>query len=157
MKVLPYESFTILTPDSLLIVLQRLNAKVEPTKTFRFSQKHAPYQGSISKSGFKISRIIHDRNSLVLTIRGRFEVEPHQTVIHVQMNTHSFVMAFLGLCLFHWYSTVVSRILAGAMPYHMAALSLSYPMLIGVIFCIAFRSEANRSRTELTKIIQGQI
>lgn len=157
MKVLPYESFTILTPDPLLIVLQRLNTKVEPTKIFRFSKKHVPYQGSISESGFKISRIIHHQNSFLPTIRGRFEVELHQTVIHIQMNTHPFVMAFFGFWFFGWYSTAVSIILAGAMPYYMAALSLSIPMLMLVIFCIAFWSEANRSRTELTKIIQGQI
>ena len=55
MKLLPYDSFTILTPDPLPIVLQRLNALVEPTKTFRFSAKHAPYQGSISEAGFQIN------------------------------------------------------------------------------------------------------
>lgn len=157
MKVLPYESFTILTPDSLLIVLQRLNAKIEPIKIFRFSQKHAPYQGSISESGFKISRIIHHQNSFLPTIRGRFEVEPHQTVIHIQMNTHPFVMAFLGFWFLCWYSAVISMTLAGTMPNNMAALVIGMPILLLIIFGVSFWSEANRSRNELTQIIQGQI
>lgn len=79
MKVLPADSFTILTPDTLPIVVQRLNAQVEPTKVFRFSNKHLPYQGTISESGFQISHIIHYRNSFLPVIRGRFEVESHQT------------------------------------------------------------------------------
>ena len=157
MKILPYDSFTILTPDPLPIVLQRLNALVEPTKTFRFSAKHAPYQGSISESGFQISRIIHYRNSFLPVIRGRFEVKSHQTLIHVQMSTHPFVMVFLGFWFFCWYSAVIPITLAGAMPNNMAALFIGMPILMLVIFCVAFWFEANRSRTELRKIIQGQI
>ncbi|MEH2034485.1 MAG: hypothetical protein V7K67_33610 [Nostoc sp.] len=48
MKVLPDNSFTILTPDELPIVLQRLNAQVEPTKAFRFS-KMRHWWGEISE------------------------------------------------------------------------------------------------------------
>ncbi|MFS0519424.1 hypothetical protein ACEYW6_32670 [Nostoc sp. UIC 10607] len=157
MKVLPYDSFTILTDDPLPIVLQRLNALVEPTKTFRFSTKHAPYQGSISESGFQISRIIHYDNSFLPVIRGRFEVKSDQTVIHVQMNAHPFVMAFLGFWFLCWYSAVISMTLAGAMPNNTAALVTGMPILILIIFWGAFWSEANRSRNELTQIIQGQI
>lgn len=157
MKVLPYDSFTILTPDPLPIVLQRLNALVEPTKTFKFSTKHAPYQGSISESGFQISRIIHYRNSFLPRIRGRFEVQSHQTLIHVQMGLHPFVMAFLGFWFFCWYSAIIPITLAGAMPNNMAALFIGMPILMLIIFGVAFWSEANRSRNELTQIIQGQI
>jgi hypothetical protein len=157
MKVLPHDSFTISTPDALPVVMQRLNAKVEPYKAFRFSKKHVPYQGTISEEGFQISRIIHYRNSFLPVIRGRFEVETHKTVIHVQMSIHSFVMVFLGFWFLFWYSAVVPIILTGAMPNYMAALFVGMPMLMLFIFWIAFWSEANRSRSELTKIIQGQV
>ena len=157
MKVLPHDSFTILIPDALPIVLQRLNAKVEQKKVFRFSNKHAPYQGTISEEGFRISRIIHYRNSFLPVIRGRFEVESHQTMIHVQMSIHPFVMAFLGFWFFFWYSAVVHTILTSAMPTNMVAQSVGMPMLILIIFWVAFWSEANRSRSELTQIIQGQV
>jgi hypothetical protein len=156
MKVLPHDSFTISTPDALPVVMQRLNAKVEPPKAFRFSKKHAPYQGTISEEGFQISRIIHYRNSFLPVIRGSFEVESHQTVIHVQMSIHFFVRVFLGFWFLFWYSAVVPIILTGAMPNYMAALFIGMPMLMLFIFWIAFWSEANRSRGELTQIIQGQ-
>ncbi|WP_334881319.1 hypothetical protein [Nostoc sp.] len=43
------------------------------------------------------------------------------------------------------------------MPDHMAALFVGIPILMLIIFCVAFWLEANRSRTELRKTIQGQI
>ncbi|BCL39715.1 hypothetical protein [Nostoc sp. MS1] len=157
MKILPHDEFTIVTSDSLPIILERLSANIEPPKAFRFSTKHALYQGSIGSESFQISRIIHYRNSFLPTIRGRFEVQSHQTLIHVQMSLNPFVMGFLGLWLLFWYSAVVPISLTGAMPHQMAALFLCMPMLMLVIFCIAFWSEANRSRTELTKIVHGQL
>ncbi|MFN6565506.1 MAG: hypothetical protein RMY28_037675 [Nostoc sp. ChiSLP01] len=157
MKVLPYNTFTISTPDTLSVVLQRLNAKVEPTKAFRFSTKHAPYQGSISEEGFKISRIIHYRNSFLPMIRGRFEVESHQTIIHIEMSLHPFVMAFLGFWFFLWYGAIAPITLTGAMPKHMAVVFVGMPILMLVVFWLAFWLEANRSRTELTQIIQGRV
>ncbi|MHC5862635.1 hypothetical protein [Nostoc sp.] len=157
MKILPNDTFIILTSDSLPIVLQRLNAKVEPTKAFRFSRKHAPYQGTISESGFQISRIIHYRNSLLPVIQGRFEVQSHQTLIHVQMSIHPFVMAFLGFWFLFWYGAVIPITLTGAMPHQMAAIFVGMPMLMLIIFWVAFWSEANRSRSELSQIIQGEL
>jgi len=154
---LPNDEFTIVTPDSLPIILERLSANVEPPKALRVSKKHALYQGSIGSEGFQISRIIHYRNSFLPTIRGRYEVQSHQTLIHVQMSLHPFVMAFLGLWFLFWYSAVVPITLTGAMPHYMAALFLGMPMLMLVIFWVAFWAEANRSRAELTKIVQGQI
>lgn len=157
MKVLPYNTFTISTPDALSVVLQRLNAKVEPTKVFRFSTKHAPYQGSISEEGFKISRIIHYRNSFLPVIKGRFEVQSHQTIIHIEMSVHPFVMAFLGFWFLLWYGAIAPITLTGAMPKYIAPVFVGMPILMLVVFWLAFWLEANRSRTELTQIIQGQV
>ncbi|MDZ8189389.1 MAG: hypothetical protein RMX96_31700 [Nostoc sp. ChiSLP02] len=157
MKVLPNDNFTISTPEALPLVLQRLNAKVEPTKTFRFSTKHAPYQGRISEEGFQISRIIHYRNSFLPVIRGRFEVESEETMVHIQMSVHPFVMTFLGFWFFCWYGAIIPITLTGPMPNYVAPLFLGMPILMLVIFWLAFWSEANRSRTELAQIIYGQV
>ncbi len=157
MKILPYDTFTILAPESLPIVLQRLNAKVEPVKAFRFSKKHAPYQGTISEEGFQISRIIHHRNSFLPMIRGRFEVQSHQTLVHVKMSIHTFVKVFLVCWFCFWYSAVIPITLVGAMPYHMTAIFVVMPMLMLIILGLAFWSEANRSRRELSQIIQGEV
>ncbi|NEU76973.1 hypothetical protein PI95_031870 [Hassallia byssoidea VB512170] len=157
MKILPYDTWIISTSDSLPIVLQRLNAKVEPPKVFRFSTRHAPYQGTISEEGFRINRIIHYRNSFLPVIRGRFEVQSHQTLIHVQMSIHPFVMASLGFWYLVWFSTLVSITLTGSIPLHETTLHVGLPMLLLIIFLVAFWSEANRSRSELSQIIQGEV
>ncbi|MEJ6482937.1 hypothetical protein N0Y54_16660 [Nostoc punctiforme UO1] len=73
------------------------------------------------------------------------------------MSIHFFVMVFLGFWFLFWYSAVVPIILTGAMPNYMAALFIGMPILMLFIFWIAFWSEANRSRSELTQIIQGQV
>ena len=157
MKILPYDTSIILTSDSLPVVLQRLNAKVEPPELFRFSTKHAPYQGTISEEGFRINRIIHYRNPFLPIIRGRFEVQSHQTLIHVQMSINPFVKTFLIFWYLGWYSILVFITLRGSIPLHMVTLSAGLPMLILIIFLRTFWSEANRSRSELSQIIQREI
>ncbi|MBD2493909.1 hypothetical protein [Nostoc sp. FACHB-280] len=157
MKILPYDSFTITVPEALPIVLQRLSANIEPQQAFRFSRQHTLYQGTISEEGFQISRIIHYRNSFLPMIRGRFEAQPRQTLVHIQISVHTVVMAFLGLWLFIWFNTVSFITFTDDTPRLVAALFVSMPILIVLIFWIAFWSEANRSRAELTKIIQGQV
>ncbi|AUT01436.1 hypothetical protein CLI64_14130 [Nostoc sp. CENA543] len=157
MKILPHDTFTITTPDSVNIVRQRLSQKVEPPKAFRFYTKHAPYEGSISEDGFQISRIIHYRNSFLPMIRGRFEVQSHQTLIHVEMNIHPFVMAFLGFWFFFWYSAVIPILFTGSIPNHITPIFVSMPILMLFICWGSFWYEAKRSRTELTQIIQGQV
>ncbi|WP_427158799.1 hypothetical protein ACQFX9_23110 [Aliinostoc sp. HNIBRCY26] len=157
MKILPHDTFTITTPDSVTIVRQRLSQKVEPQKAFRFSRNHAPYEGSISEDGFQISRIIHYRNSFLPMIRGQFEVQSHQTLIHVQMSIHPFVMAFLGFWFFFWYSAVIPILFTGAIPNHIAPIFIGMPILMLFICWGSFWYEAKRSRTELTQIIQGQV
>jgi hypothetical protein len=155
MKILPYDKFTVVTPDPLPIVLQRLGANIEPFKAIRFSRNHTLYQGSVSEDGFQISRIIHNRNSFLPMIRGRFEVQSHQTLIHIQMSIHPFVLAFLGFWFLFWYGAIIPIALTGTMPSHMAAIFIGMPMLMLIIFWMAFWFEANRSRAELTNIVEG--
>ncbi|MBD2252933.1 hypothetical protein [Nostoc parmelioides] len=155
MKILPYETLTIVTPDSLPIVLQRLRANIEPPKALRLSRKHTTYQGSISEEGFQIIRIIDYRHSFFPVIRGRFEEQSQQTLIHVQMSVDNAAMAFLGFWLLFWYSAIVPTTVTDTMPSQMAALLIGMPILMLVIFWLAFWSEVKRNHSELSDIIQG--
>ncbi|MBD2453800.1 hypothetical protein H6G80_06885 [Nostoc sp. FACHB-87] len=157
MKILPYDSFTVTAPEPLPIVVQRLSANIEPRQAFRFSRQHTLYQGTISDDGFQIMRIINYRNLFLPMIRGRFEAQPRQTLVHIQISVNNVVMAFLGLWLFIWCNTVSPITFTDETPHFVAALFVAMPILIVLIFWIAFWSEANRSRAELTKIIQGQV
>ena len=77
-------------------------------------------------------------------IRGRFEVESHQTLIHVQMRIHPFVMAFLGFWFLSWYGAVVPITFTGAIPNYMAALFVGMPILILIIFWLEYIALCDR-------------
>ncbi|HEY9639972.1 MAG TPA: WD40 repeat domain-containing protein [Coleofasciculaceae cyanobacterium] len=159
MRLLPYDSFTLQTPDPLPIVLERLATQVESEKLIRwqFSRNHLPYEGSYSEAGFKIHRIIHYRNSFLPIIRGQFETSRLGTTVHITMRLHPFVTVFLGFWYLVWYGFSLPIWLTGAMPTAFALQFLGLPVLILLIFWIAFWAEASRSRHDLTQMILGQV
>ncbi|MDY7021070.1 MAG: hypothetical protein SWJ54_06865, partial [Cyanobacteriota bacterium] len=129
MRLLPSEKFTLRTPDSLSKVIERLEAKIEAPKTFRwsFSRNHAPYAGTISEDGFKIYRIIHYRNSFLPIIRGEFQSFTDETQVHITMSLHPFVLAFL----IFWFSTFFSLSIPIIL---LDILSENKPELPGILF-----------------------
>jgi hypothetical protein len=123
---------------------------------FGFSRHHvhAPYKGTVDETGFKISRIIHYRNSFLPVIRGRFETQADgKTVIYIQMSPHSYVMAFLGLWCFVWFGTFIPIALARGIPIGIRLIFIGMPLVLLGVFWWAFWREANRSRHDLTEII----
>ncbi|EAW35055.1 WD40 repeat domain-containing protein [Lyngbya sp. PCC 8106] len=162
MKFLPYEKFTISTQEPLSQVIEKLETNIEAPKVFRwvFSRNHAPYAGTISDSGFKIYRIIHYRNSFLPVIRGKFEPSSDETLIHITMRLHPFIMSFLIFWFSIFYSlslaVFLSEILSGNILIFEALLFLGFPLVVLFIFGCAFWYEANRSREELIEIIEGK-
>ncbi|MBW4681427.1 MAG: hypothetical protein KME19_15125 [Microcoleus vaginatus WJT46-NPBG5] len=162
MQLLPYSTFTIQTQDSLSNVIEKLNAQIEAPKAMRwgFSRNHAPYEGTLNRSGFDIRRIIHYRNSFLPRVRGRFEALSHETLIHVTIGLHPFVIAFLLFWYAVWYSVSIPFFLFGALSgdvdVFLAIQFVGMPILILFAFWWAFWYEANRSRRELTQIILGE-
>jgi hypothetical protein len=158
MKLLPYDSFTIQTRDPLPLVRQRLKAQVEDRRIrFGFSRSHAPYEGTVSETGFKISRIIHYRNSFLPVIRGHFETQlDGTTAIQIQMGLHPLVMTFLGFWCLFWFGTIIPIVLVGAIPVKGALLFIGLPLIVLVVFWWAFWWEADRGRRDLIKIFGGE-
>ncbi|MDI9634270.1 hypothetical protein QM565_00440 [Geitlerinema splendidum] len=159
-KILPYDRFTIQTQDSLVDVIEKLEAHVEAPKAFRssFSRNHAPYQGRINISGFEIYRIIHYRNSFLPIIQGRFEKLPAGIAVHVTMKLHPFVIGFLLFWCSTWYSVTLPMFVlsafSGDIPWE-GWLLVGLPTLVLIVFLQAFWYEANRSRRELTQMLLG--
>src|SRR5260370_40603488 len=71
----------------------------EPTKWLRNPLSHArlPYEGRIDRNQFKISRIIHHRNSFLPTIIGSVRVDGTGAVIDATLRPHFSVIVFLAL------------------------------------------------------------
>jgi hypothetical protein len=155
MKIIPYDTLTIATPDSLSVVLERLNANVEPIQRLRLSRKHAPYQGTVTNLGFQISRIINYKNSFFLLVKGQFETQFNQTLIHVKISIHPFVISYLVFFFLFWYSAFVPIVLADPLLEHIIPLFIGIPIPSLFIIWLAFWSEAKRNRKDLSAIIQG--
>ncbi|MEL7034300.1 MAG: hypothetical protein AAFO04_01575 [Cyanobacteria bacterium J06592_8] len=159
MRLLPQEKFTLRTPEPLSKIIERLEAKIEAPKTFRWrvSRNHPPYAGTISEDGFKIYRIIHYRNSFLPIIRGEFQSFLNETQVHITMSLHPFILAFL----IFWFSTffsvlipiVLHEILSENGLVFPETLFLGLPIFVLFTFWCAFWYEANYSRNELTQII----
>lgn len=159
MRFLPYDTFTLQTPDPLPIVLNRLAAQIEPTQTVRwwFSRNHLPYEGTFSETGFQMSRIIHNRNSFLPMIRGQFESSSLGTSVHITMRLHPVVITFLSCWYLFWYGIFFPVWLTGSIPATFALQFLGTPIALLLVFWGAFWAEASRSRGDLEQIILGQV
>lgn len=72
-SLIPYQKFEIKTRLSQEAAQQKLCEIVEPRKLMRFglSRKHNLFEGEIEGMAFKISRIIHYRNSFLPILVGQ--------------------------------------------------------------------------------------
>jgi len=95
MKLWPYDSFEIRTHQSAESLAAVLNDHVEPKKWFRLSRDHKAFEGTLAPDGFKVSRIVHYRNSFLPVITGFFRPRPAGTDIVIRMRLHSLVAAFV--------------------------------------------------------------
>jgi hypothetical protein len=175
-KIIPFHSFTILTPDRADEVVQRL-------------KQCLLYQGSFSEEGFQITRNTY--RAAFTQIKGTLEAQPHQTAVHIQMNLHPVFIGLLGFLLFISYGVVIPSVFEsasymyakpnrtsiyslpsdgnltaaiiksvseskdGTLPTHLAVFYLGFPIVIVIIFIASFWADAKRIRWELTQIIRG--
>ena len=108
MKLWPYDSFEIRTHQSAESLAAVLNDHVEPKKWFRLSRDHKAFEGTLAPDGFKVSRIVHYRNSFLPVITGFFRPRPAGTDIAIRMRLHTFVAAFMCF----WFGGVAIGVVA---------------------------------------------
>lgn len=161
MAFIPYEHLEIQTSLALDEAVAGISKIVEPKKLFRnpFNRNHAAFQGEVRPDGFKISRIIHYRNSFLPTVNGRFEPSSVGTRVAVTMTLHPSVIAFGVL----WFGMV--GLFGGA--FLLAALTARQfdpAMLIPVgmfvfgylLFTLSFKWEARKARATLIELFTEQ-
>jgi hypothetical protein len=107
MKLLPHETFTIQTHESIPILCQKILAQVEDSSIIPNPQNQAVFTGQVSEHGFKISRIINYHNPLLPIIYGGFEDIPGGTVIYVEMKLNPAVARFLHLYYVIYFGTIL--------------------------------------------------
>lgn len=159
MKLIPYETFTLQTSDSISRVREKLAASISTSKPLRWARSHrdASYQGKLYETGFEIRRIIYYRNSFLPTIRGQFEATAQGTAIHIKMGMHPLVTAFLIAWGSIWYGFLFLMVLAGAIQSDVAIACFTIPLIVLAIFWGAFWYEVSRSRQDLVNLLIEEI
>ncbi|NLB66748.1 MAG: hypothetical protein GX803_09795 [Lentisphaerae bacterium] len=161
MKIFPHDAFEIATPMSAEAIGAVLHDMVEPTKWLRLTRDHKTFQGTVERDGFKITRIIHYRNSFLPVVRGRFKPGPSGVTVAVTMRLHPFVTAFMGL----WFGGVgvgivaaLAALVLGQADAHPTMLIPFGLLLIGwALVSGAFWHEANKTKPILLEMFQGTI
>jgi hypothetical protein len=100
-RLFPFERVSFPSDASAEEVLRRLEAAIEPTAWLRnpFSTQHKAFQGKVTGNTFRISRIIHDRNSFLPTVAGSVREAGSGAVIEATLGLNPFVAAFMALWL----------------------------------------------------------
>lgn len=100
MKLLPFDRFTLICPKSADEIEAALSPYVSKPKFFEmrlgaFEKPPAqPFQGSITREGFKIWPHIRYRNSFLPIVVGGYEPHLSGTKIHVTQRLHVFALGF---------------------------------------------------------------
>jgi hypothetical protein len=150
--LLPFETLTIVTNLTFSEVLQKLDAIVEPPKTWRmalrFQKYHKPYGGTITGNTFKLRRNINYRNSFLPIITGEIHPQPSGCYLKINMNLHRAVLAFMIFWLWTPGSIGVLALLAWSIDRSVGPIFL--PLLgmciFGWFLCLfGFKIESQKS------------
>ena len=161
MKLIPYHSFEIVSGLSASGGVAVLNDNVEPAQWLRFSRDHKVFQGSLTRDGFVVRRVVHYRNSFLPVIRGTFRSSPSGVSIAITMRPHHFVTAFMCV----WFGGVGIGIVVMAAAFFADASARHPAMLIPVAMLVfgwalvtgGFWFEVNKSKPILLDIFKGTI
>lgn len=102
MKFIPYYNYSVKIHLSPYEVQEILKKEIEPRKLFRFSGVHSYFEGKISGCSFKISRIIHYRNSFLPVITGSINQHYAGSEINISFRLNIFTGIFMSI----WFSGV---------------------------------------------------
>ena len=92
--LVPYQKFEIKTRLEQESARQKLAEIVEPRKLMRFglSRNHNLFEGEIEGTSFKISRIIHYRNSFLPILVGQIQDDLDASTLRIVARPHWFVI-----------------------------------------------------------------
>ncbi len=100
MKLLPSEKLIYKTHLSKDEIINRLKNETEAKQWIRTGgvftdEKYKTFEGIVNEDSFQICRIIRYRNSFLPQIEGEIEQEKENTLVHIKMRLHTFVIVFL--------------------------------------------------------------
>jgi len=164
MRLLPIENISFKTDLSPEQVLHRIKENIEPKKEFRFitnvsAGKGNPYEGSVTRNSFVISRVITYKNSFLPRIEGQVLEDDGGASIYVKMRLHHYVRVFMTL----WFGGILAFtcyvlvLLTPSSEEFLPTLSIAFGMLVFgyVLSFVAFKYESRKSVQYLAKLLQS--
>lgn len=166
-SLLPYRRIAIETPLSPDEVRKRIDSVVEPRRWLRspWASGERAYEGVWKGDHFRISRIIHHRNSFLPVIRG--EILPWylgKTTVVLRMRPAIGVLIFMAVWLGGVGSICIGMLMAVFRQIGRQTLTISAaPSLIpfgmfafgAVLLYGAFLNEAGKSRRFFSELLNG--
>jgi hypothetical protein len=151
-SLIPYKHLAITTnlsiKDSAILIADNISAP--PTSLFRRSSGSG-FEGSVSRDGFTINRIIHYRNSFLPVLNGRFSPHKRGTKIEIYITLHPIILILSPIFFYPFFEMVVMVIKDFLLTGNINANNLD-PMGTGTGFLylvgiIAFGFEAKKVET----------
>ena len=158
MAFVPYEHFTIDTRLPFNEAVDRIARLVEPRQFFRwpFSRQHKEFEGTVTAQDFRISRIIHYRNSFLPIIKGQFARTPLGTRLSVKMTLHPLVIAFMII----WSVAASLGTMMALLKSDVKAALFAPLLMLAFIYLLAtaaFKWESHKARNRLRELFAEKI
>ena len=162
MKLLPFDNLTLYSPYSPEAAISRLQAVVEPRRSFAlFTTRQMPYEGWIKVSEFEITHIIRYRNSFLPVIKGNIQTIIGGTNINIQMKPNVFVLLFMAVWLggtgIGFFSTLIPYLTGDQQADLGAVLFTGGMFFLGyLLIMFGYKSEARKSKRFFLELFQAR-
>ncbi len=169
MLLLPYECLIVETHLSPEEVYRTLTSIVEPRRPrwgfWFFWSEHRPYRGKVSRDEFKITRIIHYKNSFLPIVKGRIQQEVGGSCVHITMHPRIDVLVFMAFWLgalgYMGLSLVADIIISALWPdliepvFPSALLGIGGMFTFGYVLLMgAFKFESIKSKSFFRELLE---
>jgi hypothetical protein len=160
--LIPFTRFTLKTYLSAYEAEKRLVAHVEPRKVpWSLSRNHKLFAGKIENGKFKITRIIHFRNSFLAITTGQIHNDQNTNRIEITMRSSYFSMGLMALfdfALTFYFIGILIELLFEIGTYGGGINALVTSLGILIFFhggnMAFFNYEANKTRRYLEEIFE---
>ena len=157
---LPYKRIVISTSLTTENCVSLISAAISPNRTINtwFSSSSKEFEGSVNEQGFKIQKVIHNRNSFLPVLNGKFIQFEKGTKIEVRLSLDTLVLVFTSFWLAgmggFFLLLVIDSISAGVpnkdMWYPLGAIGFFYFMIL-----VGFGSYAKRTEEFITNLFEN--
>jgi hypothetical protein len=157
MYLIPFLQFVIKSILSADQVREILSGDIDTRRYLRLSREHPYFEGTIEQNQFKISRIIHYRNSALPVILGEIRDDIDRTTITIRMRLN-LIMIVLMLFWLLAVTAVTVGMLTGLItdvefPIAFPAITLFFIYSTSLIF---FHWEANKTKKYLKALLKAE-